>query len=238
MLPFCSASHTLSSVPLSGPRSSEGHDSTFYPLAESLWSASPLLLPLLPGIEATLSPCCCPIPGDLAFKIPIFYSLAIFKAKSISSYGLFTRSSAIFCLHPFSLILSTSSVFLSGFFSAAADPIARLFMAKETQQDGRLRKRPFSNRGKNWGLKNIGRGHLPLRGVRGRVDREGRPQGAAWGDARTEGAGTDRVSGAGRALQNPKTGERTRPPGAERARLRGANPLREGGLYMRRGRQR
>lgn len=35
-LPFCSASHTLSSVPLPGPRCSAVHGSTFYPLAESL----------------------------------------------------------------------------------------------------------------------------------------------------------------------------------------------------------
>ena len=74
--------------------------------------------------------------------------------------------------------------------------------------------------------------------MRGRADKEGRPAGRKERPEETrgqKGPGRTGSRGAGRALQNPKTGERTRPPGAERARLRGENPLREGGLYMRRG---
>lgn len=135
-------------------------------------------------------PCCCPIPGDPAFKISQFYSPAIFKAKSISSYGLFTSPSAILCLHPFSLILSTSSVFLSGFFSLRLPiPLPTYLCQRRRSRRAAYGKRPFSNRGKNWRLKNVGRDHLSLRGVRGLADREGRPAGRKERPKETRGQG-------------------------------------------------
>lgn len=74
--------------------------------------------------------------------------------------------------------------------------------------------------------------------MRGRADREGRPAGRKSGLRRREARGAG-VSGAGRALPNPGTGERARPPGAEKARLRGANPPRETrALHEARGRGR
>lgn len=68
----------------------------------------------------------------------------------------------------------------------------------------------------------MGRGGLQGRrtGLRRREDR---------------GAGRKGISGAGRALRNPGTGERARPLGAEKARAKlrgGGNPFRARGLYL------
>lgn len=103
---------------------------------------------------------------------------------------------------------------------------------------------------KNIGCYRAGRGHLPLRGVRGRADGKVGLQGRRTGRRRHEDTGARRegVSGAGRTLLNSRTGKRARPlwepggrrglQGAERARAKlggGGNPFRARRLYLRDG---
>ena len=62
---------------------------------------------------------------------------------------------------------------------------------------------------KNLGCHVAASGHLPPPGIRGKITLKGRRTGLRR--LKDKGAGRDWVSGAGRALQNPRTGERTRP---------------------------
>ena len=88
-----------------------------------------------------------------------------------------------------------------------------------------------------------GPGHLPTRGE-GRADRKGGPAGPKErpGTREDRGAGREGVSGAGRALRNPGTGERARPlrergrralpTAVGKATRRSATLTRERGLYL------
>ena len=119
-----------------------------------------------------------------------FIHLPFFKAKSISSYGLFTSPSAILSPSVFPYSFHLISFPLSGFFSLRLPiPLPTYLCQRRRSRRAAYGKRPFFNRGKNWGLKNVGRDHLSLRGVRGLADREGRPAGRKERPEETRGQG-------------------------------------------------